>query len=219
MGYSICGCWAAISFPTLYYVTIPSLCFLNGISLFPEITNPWFVPFAYVVVAAYSCSLVESLQCGDTAVEWWNTQRMWLFRRITSYLLAAIDTICRMLGVTESGFTLTAKVTDSQSLERYKKGIMLFGSLSTMFVIITTVALLNLACMMLGVAKVLLCKGAVSLGAMFVQTVLCALIVAINFPVYEAMFVRKDSGRLPASVSVVSLCIVLPFCILLPTKL
>ncbi|AQK74473.1 cellulose synthase-like protein E2 [Zea mays] len=218
MGYSVCGFWAANSFPTLYYVTIPSLCFLNGISLFPEITSPWFVPFAYVAVAAYSCSLVESLQCGDTAVEWWNAQRMWLFRRITSYLLAAIDTIRRMLGVTESGFTLTAKVTDPRALERYKKGMMEFGSFSVMFAIITTVALLNLACMMLGVAKVLLRKGAVSLGAMFVQAVLCALIVAINFPVYEAMFVRKDSGRLPASVSVVSLCIVLPFCIL-PTKL
>ncbi|EES05604.2 hypothetical protein SORBI_3004G255200 [Sorghum bicolor] len=67
MGYSVCGFWALNSFPTLYYVTIPSLCFLNGISLFPEITSPWFLPFAYVAVAAYFCSLVESLQCGDTA--------------------------------------------------------------------------------------------------------------------------------------------------------
>ncbi|CAD6242602.1 unnamed protein product [Miscanthus lutarioriparius] len=218
MGYSVCGFWALNSFPTLYYVTIPSLCFLNGISLFPEITSPWLVPFAYVVVAAYSCSLVESRQCGDTAVEWWNAQRMWLFRRITSYLLAAIDTIRRMLGITESGFTLTTKVTDSQALERYKKGMMEFGSFSAMFVIIATVALLNLACMMLGVAKVLLHKGAMSLGAMFVQAVLCALIVAINFPVYEALFLRKDSGGLPASVSLISLCIVMPFCIL-PTNL
>ena len=143
---------------------------------------------------------------------------MWLFRRITSYLLAAIDTIRRMLGITESGFTLTTKVTDSQALERYKKGMMEFGSFSAMFVIIATVALLNLACMMLGVAKVLLHKGAMSLGAMFVQAILCALIVAINFPVYEALFLRNDSGRLPASVSLVSLCIVLPFCIQ-PTNL
>lgn len=184
-----------------------------------QITSPWFVPFAYIVVAAYSCSLVESLQCGDTAVEWWNAQRMWLFRRITSYLLATIDTIRRMLGITESGFTLTAKVTDSEALERYKKGMMEFGSFSAMFVIITTVALLNLACMMLGVAKVLLHnKGVMSLGAMFLQAVLCVLLVLINFPVYEALYLRKDSGRLPASVCLISLCIVLPFCIL-PTNL
>ncbi|MEI6907706.1 hypothetical protein WCV45_32500, partial [Klebsiella pneumoniae] len=82
--------------------------------------------------------------------------------------------------------TFAVKVTDPQALERYKKGMMEFGSFSTMFAIITTAALLNLACMMLGVANVLLRKGAVSLGAVFVQAILCALIVAINFPVYEA---------------------------------
>jgi cellulose synthase/poly-beta-1,6-N-acetylglucosamine synthase-like glycosyltransferase len=37
MGYSVCGFWALNSFPTLYYVIVPSLCFLNGISLFPEV--------------------------------------------------------------------------------------------------------------------------------------------------------------------------------------
>ncbi|KAF8737560.1 hypothetical protein HU200_014107 [Digitaria exilis] len=218
MGYSVCGFWALNSFPTLYYVTIPSLCFLNGISLFPQITSPWFVPFAYVVVAAYSCSLVESLQCGDTAVEWWNSQRMWLFRRISSYLLAAIDTIRRMLGISESGFALTAKVTDSDASERYKKGRMEFGSFSLMFVIIATVALLNMTCMLFGVARVFLHEGATGFEALLVQAVLCALLVAINFPVYEALFLRKDSGKLPASVSLVSFCIVLPLCIL-PTNI
>jgi len=218
MGYSVCGFWALNSFPTLYYVTIPSLCFLNGISLFPEMTSPWFVPFAYIIMAAYSCSLVESWQCGDTAVEWWNAQRMWLFRRISSYLLATIDTIRRMLGISESEFALTAKVTDMQASERYKKGMMEFGSFSLMFVIIATVALLNLACMVFGVARVLLHEGATGLGSLFLQAVICVLIVAINFPVYEALFLRKDSGRLPASVSLVSFCIVLPLCIL-PTNM
>ncbi|KAI4963397.1 hypothetical protein ZWY2020_014150 [Hordeum vulgare] len=54
MGYSVCGFWALNSFPTFYYVIIPSLCFLSGVSVFPEITSPWCIPFIYVVVAAYS---------------------------------------------------------------------------------------------------------------------------------------------------------------------
>ncbi|NP_001388890.1 cellulose synthase-like protein E2 isoform X1 [Oryza sativa Japonica Group] len=214
MGYSVCGFWAVNSFPTLYYVTIPSLCFLNGISLFPEKTSPWFIPFAYVMVAAYSCSLAESLQCGDSAVEWWNAQRMWLIRRITSYLLATIDTFRRILGISESGFNLTVKVTDLQALERYKKGMMEFGSFSAMFVILTTVALLNLACMVLGISRVLLQEGPGGLETLFLQAVLCVLIVAINSPVYEALFLRRDKGSLPASVARVSICFVLPLCIL-----
>uniref|UniRef100_A0A0E0K4P1 Uncharacterized protein n=1 Tax=Oryza punctata TaxID=4537 RepID=A0A0E0K4P1_ORYPU len=214
MGYSVCGFWALNSFPTLYYVTIPSLCFLNGISLFPERTSPWFIPFAYVMVAAYSCSLAESLECGDSAVEWWNAQRMWLIRRITSYLLATIDTIRRLLGISESGFNLTVKVTDLQAMERYKKGMMEFGSFSAMFVILTTVALLNLACMVLGISRVLLQEGPGGLETLFLQAVLCVLIVAINSPVYEALFLRRDKGSLPASVAQVSMCFVLPLCIL-----
>ncbi|KAI4984336.1 hypothetical protein ZWY2020_057655 [Hordeum vulgare] len=73
---------------------------------------------------------MESLQCGDTSVEWWNAQRMWLMRRTTSYLLAAIDTIGGMLGISESGFKLTVKVDESQAMERYKKGKMEFGPIS-----------------------------------------------------------------------------------------
>lgn len=37
MGYSVCGFWALNSFPTFYYVIIPSLCFLSGVSVFPEV--------------------------------------------------------------------------------------------------------------------------------------------------------------------------------------
>lgn len=139
---------------------------------------------------------------------------MWLLRRISSYLLAAIDTICIMLGISEFGFTLTVKVSDVQALERYKKGLMEFGSFTMMFVIIATVALLNLICMVFGAARALLYGGITGVGPLFLQAVLCVLIVAINFPVYEALFLRRDDGRLPSSVSLVSLCIVLPLCIL-----
>ena len=82
MGYSVCGFWALNSFPTFYYAIIPSLCFLSGVSVFPEviyvvqyvsklismyrgsiltqyshlqfiqITSPWIIPFGYVAVAA-----------------------------------------------------------------------------------------------------------------------------------------------------------------------
>jgi hypothetical protein len=181
----------------------PSLKYNLASSKITQISSPWFLPFAYVVLAAYSCSLVESLKCGDTAVKWWNAQRMWLIRRISSYLLAAIDTIRRMLGISESGFALTAKVSDSQALERYKKGLKEFGSFTTMFVIIATIALLNLICMVFGAATALLYGGSTGLGALFIQAVLCVLVVAINFRVYEALFLRRDDCRLPSSISIV----------------
>uniref|UniRef100_A0A0D9YXM5 Uncharacterized protein n=1 Tax=Oryza glumipatula TaxID=40148 RepID=A0A0D9YXM5_9ORYZ len=191
MGYSVCGLWAVNSFPTLYYVTIPSLCFLNGISLFPE-------SHCNVVTVQWSggmhrgCGSLEgsphtSWQPSTHSAEYW---------------------------ASESGFNLTVKVTDLQALERYKKGMMEFGSFSAMFVILTTVALLNLACMVLGISRVLLQEGPGGLETLFLQAVLCVLIVVINSPVYEALFLRRDKGSLPASVARVSICFVLPLCIL-----
>lgn len=138
---------------------------------------------------------------------------MWLMRRTTSYLLAAIDTIGGMLGISESGFELTLKVDESQALERYKKGKMEFGPISGMFVIITTIALFNLVCLVLGLGRVLLREGAEGLGPLFLQAVLCVAIVAINAPVYEALFIRRDSGSLPYFVTLVSLCFVSSLCL------
>ena len=37
MAYSIYLLWAPLSLPTLCYVIVPSLCLLNGISIFPEV--------------------------------------------------------------------------------------------------------------------------------------------------------------------------------------
>jgi hypothetical protein len=109
-------------------------------------------------------------------------------------------------------------VSDAQALESYKKGLMEFGSFTTMFVIIATIALLNLRCMVFGSATALLYGGSTGLGALFLQAVLCVLVVTINFPVYEALFLRRDDGRLLSFVSLISLCIVLPLFIL-PTNM
>ncbi|KAI7981488.1 Cellulose synthase-like protein E6 [Camellia lanceoleosa] len=46
MGYCVYLLWAPCSFPTLYYVTIPSICLLRGVALFPEVYEPMLSRFA-----------------------------------------------------------------------------------------------------------------------------------------------------------------------------
>ncbi|XP_073117695.1 cellulose synthase-like protein E6 isoform X2 [Elaeis guineensis] len=111
MVYCIYGLWAPSSLPTLYYLVIPSLCLLNGISLFPKIMSPWAIPFAYIAMGKHVYELVESLQCGDTLAGWWNLQRMWILRTTTSFLYGTIATILKLLGFSKMGFTITAKVS------------------------------------------------------------------------------------------------------------
>ncbi|CBI23494.3 unnamed protein product, partial [Vitis vinifera] len=110
LAYSIYNLWAAYSLAMLCYVAVPSLCLLGGISLFPEIWSLWVLPFAYVIIAKHAYSLGEFHWYGGTIQGWWNDQRIWMFRRTTSYFFGFLDTILRILGFAETTFAVTAKI-------------------------------------------------------------------------------------------------------------
>ncbi|KAA8527077.1 hypothetical protein F0562_008694 [Nyssa sinensis] len=201
MGYCTYCLWAPNSLPFLYYSIVPSLYLLNGISLFPQISSPWFLPFAYVIIAEFTCSLVEFLWSGGTVLGWWNDQRIWLYKRTSSYLFAFVDTILWLIGSSDSAFVITTKVADQDAYQRYKQEMMEFGTDSPMFTILASLAMLNLICFIGVVKKVVTDLGIAVHETLALQILLCGLLVAINFPLYQALFLRKDKGKLPNSVT------------------
>ncbi|KAK4753056.1 hypothetical protein SAY87_021854 [Trapa incisa] len=213
LGYHCYLLWAPNSLPTLYYSLVPSVCLLSGISLFPEISSWWLVPFVYVISVKYTYSLVEFLQSGGTVRGWWNEQRMWLYKRTSSYLFAIIDTAFKALGFSEATFAITTKVADEDSSRRYRSEVMEFGAASPMFTLISTLALLNLICFIgPGIRLAVMGSDFGYVGSMFLQVVLSGALVLINMPVYEGMFVRKDGGRMPTSTTVTSLVLAVSAC-------
>lgn len=166
-----------------------------------QVSSPWSLPFAYVFVAKYGYSIAEALSSGDTLKSWWNSQRIWLFRRTTSYFFAFIDTVITQLGFSQSTFIVTAKVVDDDVKKRYEDEILEFGSSSIMFTIIATLALLNLFSFIWGIKNVVLATAPVRSFQQFVpQIILSGLVMMINLPVYQALFFRTDKGRMPTSV-------------------
>lgn len=209
-----CYClWASNCFATFYYSIVPSLCLLKGVSLFPQLSSPWIIPFAYVIFARYAYSLVEFLWSGGTIPGWWNDQRIWLYKRTTSYFFAFIDTILKSLGFTESAFVVTAKVADEDVSQRYEKEMMEFGTSSSMFTVLATLALLNLFCLIGVLKKVIIDQGLFSFyDTMLLQILLCGALVLINWPLYQALFLRKDNGKIPSSLTAKSLVLALSAC-------
>ncbi|XP_022975402.1 cellulose synthase-like protein E6 [Cucurbita maxima] len=217
MGYCVYLLWAPLSLPALYYTTVPAICLLRGIPLFPEVTSLWAIPFAYVFVTKTCWSIVESITCGSTLKAWWNLQRMLLFRRTTAFFFSFIDTIIKQLGLSQTKFAVTAKVAAEDVSKRYEQEIIEFGSSDIMSTMIATLAMLNLFGFLLGIKNVAALdlepfyKG---LNKLILQALVCGLIVMANLPTYEALFVRKDKGRLPASVLFRSVVLALLPCLL-----
>ncbi|VAI18684.1 unnamed protein product [Triticum turgidum subsp. durum] len=206
MGYHIYGLWAPNSLATLYYVIIPSLALLKGTPLFPEITSPWIAPFVYVFCVKNMYSLYEALSSGDTLKGWWNGQRMWLVKRITSYLFGVLDNLRKLLGLSKMNFVVSPKVSDEDESKRYEQEIMEFGSSDPEYVIIGTITLLNLVCLLGGLSKVMKVGwNNIHLDALFPQLILCGMVVITSIPFYEAMFLRKDKGRIPFPVTLASI--------------
>ncbi|KAI4307853.1 hypothetical protein L6164_030988 [Bauhinia variegata] len=207
MGYSIYLLWAPLSLPTICYIIVPPICLLSGIPLFPQLTSLWSIPFAYAFLANTAYSLFESLTCGDTFKGWWNFQKITLIRRTTAHFFGFIDVMRKQLGLSETKFDITDKTVSEDTLKRYEEEVFDFGSSSTMFTMIATFALLNLFGFIGGLKRVIMDLDFKSSSQLILQIVVCAVIVMVNKPVYEALFFRNDNGRFPSSVVLKSILV------------
>ncbi|XP_010501211.1 PREDICTED: cellulose synthase-like protein E1 isoform X2 [Camelina sativa] len=211
LGYCCYCLWAPSSVPVLVYSVLTFLCLFKGIPLFPKVSSSWFIPFGYVTVVVNAYSLAEFLWCGGTFRGWWNEQRVWLYRRTSSFLFGFTDTIMKLLGVSESAFVITSKVADEEAAERYKDEVMEFGVESPMFLLLGTLGMLNLFCFAAAVMRLASGDGG-DFKTMGFQFVITGILVVINWPLYEGMLLRKDKGKMPTSVTVKSVVIALSAC-------
>ncbi|KAH9290245.1 hypothetical protein KI387_034362, partial [Taxus chinensis] len=156
MGYSFYSLWGASSLPIICYGLLPALCMLSGLSIFPQISDPWFLLFVFLSVWAYVYSAIEFMWVGGASLRsWWNEQRMWMFKGVSSYLFALIQVVFKLLGISEVGFEVTSKVADSEAAKRYEAEIFEFGVASALFIPPSIIALVNLIALMAGIAGVI----------------------------------------------------------------
>ncbi|PON96759.1 Cellulose synthase [Trema orientale] len=204
--------WSPHCMASLYYAIVPSLSLLRRISLFPEMSKIWIVPFLYVFLANRAYSLGEIFIWGGTYQEWLNDQRMSQYRRTTSFLFSFVNQILRQFGYNESAFGVTEKVVDDDVYKRYEQELMEFGTNSPMITILVTLALINALGFIWGLKSLVLTEQSLVLNPLTLQTILGGLLVFINLPIYQAIFLRKDKGRVPISVTCQSIMFVLVAC-------
>ncbi|CAH2078117.1 unnamed protein product [Thlaspi arvense] len=191
--YSQNAFWAFWSIPLMVYGLLPQIVLIYGVSVFPQAPNPWFWLYIFLFLGAYAQDLVDFVQEGGSYRGWWNDQRMWMIRGITSFFFGLIEFTLKSFNLSTHGFNVTSKANDNEEQsKRYEQEIFDFGSSSLMFLTMTTVAIVNLIALVWGIYCVF-----TSGEALVLELMLASFVVVNCLPIYGAMVLRKDEGKLP----------------------
>lgn len=166
-----------------------------------QVSDPLFFLYAFLFLGAYGRECLDFILARSTIERWWNEQRMWLIKGLTSFSFGGIEYVTKVLGIATQGFNVTSKVVDDEQGKRYDQGMFEFGVPSPMFVPLSTAAIVNLIAFLYGFLEVL--RGG-NLDALFLQMFVAGFGVLNSLPIYEAMVLRADKGRMPTKITIIS---------------
>ncbi|KAL5717634.1 hypothetical protein ACHQM5_010614 [Ranunculus cassubicifolius] len=194
MCYAHYAFWPIWSIPTTIY------------SLLPQVSSIWFHLYLFMFFGAYGPDCLDFIRAEGSIKEWYNDQRMWMIRGISSHPFGSIDYLFQSIGISTSGFNVTSKVINDEQRKRYERGVFEFGVPSPLFVPITTIAILNLIAFASGFTQIFKVGN---LDEIFLQWSLSGFVVLNSWPVYEAIALRDDSGKMPPVITLISIILTL----------
>ncbi|XP_065863130.1 cellulose synthase-like protein G2 [Euphorbia lathyris] len=197
-------------FPLWCFATLPQLYLLKGISIYPKVSSSSFSILAFIFIASLLKHLQEVLSSGGNAQTWWNEQRIWMIKSVTGYTYGTLDAVLKLAGLRKASFVPTNKVSDDGKITLYKMGKFDFRTSTVLLAPIVFIVILNIVSLIGGVARIYVLADR-SWDEMFAQIFLSLYIVVVNFPIIEGMFLRKDEGCIPLSVSLLSLLFTMIF--------
>ncbi|KAL4566671.1 hypothetical protein LXL04_030791 [Taraxacum kok-saghyz] len=190
--------WAIWCIPIIIYSILPQLALIHFFPLFPKVSDPWFLLYVFSFVGANCQEFFEFMQRNGTPKGWFNNQRVWIIRSLSSYVFAVIELALTKLHISSSTFNVTNKVIDEEANKRYKQRMMEFGVESPFFYSISIAALVNLIAFIIGIIHIITYEG---LEDLFVQLFLAGFGVLNSWPIYEAMVMRNDRGRMSLKIT------------------
>lgn len=189
--------------PVSCLAIVPPLCFLYGIPLFPKVSDPFFVAFAFVFVSSRLKGIYEHFISGGSIRTWLNDQRMWMIKSVSCAMYGALECVMAKLGLREASFIPTNKAGGDDKTKYYQMGMYDFRTSNMFLVPLVSLVTLNLACLVGGIVRVLIAQNW-DWETLLAQVMFSFYTVTMSFPVIEGMLLRKDDGRVPLSTTVIS---------------
>ncbi|XP_061974381.1 cellulose synthase-like protein G1 isoform X2 [Populus nigra] len=152
-------CYGYLALQPLYFLplwclaTLPQLCLLNGIPIYPQVSSSWFMVFSFIFLASLLKHLEEILSTGASIQTLLNEQRVWMMKSVTAYTFGSLDAIMKCFGMREASFLPTNKVADDEQVALYQMGKLNFQASTMILTPIITLIILNMVSFIGGVAR------------------------------------------------------------------
>lgn len=124
-----------------------------------------------------------------------------MIKSVTCHLYGSMDAIMKKIGMREASFLTTNKVVDDEQEKLYQMGKFDFRTSTAILAPLVILVISNMVAFMVGLARVI---AAGNWDKMFVQVVLSFYILIMSYPIVEGMILRKDKGRVPPSITLLS---------------
>ncbi|WCJ40234.1 cellulose synthase like G3 [Euphorbia peplus] len=206
--------WPICSIPIAIYAFLPQLALLNNVSIFPKISeSTWFILYLFLFLGSYGQDFYEFMFIATkgTFKMWWNDQRLWTIRGLTSLLFGSTEFFLKSLGIPTQGFNVTSKVEDTEQSKRYEEGMFEFGIWSPMLVTLSMATLINLVSFIWGITQLVFSTKGVE--GLEIQMLISGFGMVNSWPIYEAMILRRDKGRMPAKVTIYAILFTFGLCV------
>lgn len=175
------------------------ICVLNDSM---QVFDHWFLLYVFLFLGANGQDYIHFKLGGGTFGRWWNSRRIWMARGLSCFSFALAEFSLKSLGISTFGFSLTNKVIDKDLSKRYEQGMFEFGVASPLFLPITMAATINFSALIHGIIQVFR-NG--NHEEVFGQIFVAGFVVVNCWPVYEAIFLRSDSGKMPMKITFISI--------------
>ncbi|KAK4405839.1 Cellulose synthase-like protein G2 [Sesamum angolense] len=167
-----------------------------------EVSDPYFIAFAFVFLSPQLKHVQEVVSFGDSLWTLLYELRVWMMKSGACYFFALMNAFLHKLGLHEANFSLTSKVVDDEQTRRYEQGIYDFQVSPLLLNPLCSLYILNLATLILGIPRIFHAGD-----QFFAQAFLSFFGVIVNYHLLEGMFLRKDNGRIAPSVTLLSVAI------------
>ena len=139
---------------------------------------------------------------GGSIQRWWNDQRVWMMRGLTSMLFGLAEYLLKTIGISTFGFSVTNKTVEEEQSKRYDQGLFEFGVSSPLLLPMTTAAIINCISFLWGIAQIFT-QG--RLEGILLQMFLAGFATVNCWPIYEAILLRTDGGKIPVKLTLISI--------------